>query len=193
MAALYQRHRPLASVIAGILRVTLRHATRLALFVTLYQSLHSVQGSRHGSRRAGLAAAVGGAIGGWLVFGGDDPVSRQIVLYLVGRNIAALLSGAPEQALLSTVSSVSDATGFSAAVSTTSSTFPALGRLANALDLQTALTSRALGASLTWALVMYLHTTEPERLARSLSVSMDYLYLESQSFDSLRNWFWVSK
>lgn len=48
-------------------------------------------------------------------------------------------------------------------------------------------------ASLSWATVMYLFRWYPGDLQSSLRSSMDYIYLDSNEWDSLRNFFWHNK
>lgn len=48
-------------------------------------------------------------------------------------------------------------------------------------------------ASLSWAMVMYLFRWHPDELQSSLRSSMDYIYLDSNHWDGLRNFLWHNK
>lgn len=48
-------------------------------------------------------------------------------------------------------------------------------------------------ASLSWATVMYLFRWYPDELQSSLRGSMDYIYLDSNHWDSLRTLIWHNK
>ncbi|CAI4217122.1 unnamed protein product [Parascedosporium putredinis] len=48
-------------------------------------------------------------------------------------------------------------------------------------------------ASLSWAMVMYLFRWHPEDLQSSLRGSMNYIYVDSNHWDSLRNFIWHNK
>lgn len=48
-------------------------------------------------------------------------------------------------------------------------------------------------ASLSWGMVMYLFRWYPEDLQSSLRGSMEYIYRESDEWDSLRNFLWHNK
>jgi peroxisomal membrane protein 4 len=48
-------------------------------------------------------------------------------------------------------------------------------------------------ASISWAMVMHLFRYNPEDLQPSLKSSMNYIYKESEHWDSLRNFIWHNK
>ena len=48
-------------------------------------------------------------------------------------------------------------------------------------------------ASLSWAMVMYLFRWHPEDLQSSLRGSMNYIYVDSNHWDSLRTLLWHNK
>ena len=48
-------------------------------------------------------------------------------------------------------------------------------------------------ASVSWAMVMYLFRHYPEDLQPSLRSSMNYIYVQSSEWDSLRNFIWHNK
>ena len=73
----------------SILQLTYQHSRNLAFFVTIYKSLllfqRKVRGKEHSAD-----AFVAGLIGGYLIFGTDNAVNNQIVLYLFSRVSTAL-------------------------------------------------------------------------------------------------------
>lgn len=48
-------------------------------------------------------------------------------------------------------------------------------------------------ATTVWAIVMWIFRYHPHSLQPSLQASMNYLYLDSQKWTSLRNWIWHNK
>lgn len=113
---------------------------------------------------------VAGLVGGYIVFGGRSrrtgrvpSVNQQIVIYVFARVALGLarLAVRPGRGL------------------------PVLSREPAA----TALSQHAwpVFAALSWAAVMYLFRWHAEDLQPSLRSSMDYIYLQSEQWDSLRN------
>ena len=56
----------------------------LALFVTIYKSLLIIQRKIKGKENH-FDSFIAGIIGGYIIFGNDNPVNQQIVLYLFSR------------------------------------------------------------------------------------------------------------
>ena len=73
----------------SILQLTYQHSRNLAFFVTIYKSLLLLQRKVRGEERS-ADAFVAGLIGGYLIFGTDNAVNNQIVLYLFSRVSTAL-------------------------------------------------------------------------------------------------------
>jgi peroxisomal membrane protein 4 len=48
-------------------------------------------------------------------------------------------------------------------------------------------------AALSWGSVMWLHKWYPDTVQLGLRSSMDYIYVQSDQWDSLRNFLWVNK
>ncbi|WFD34609.1 hypothetical protein MCUN1_001450 [Malassezia cuniculi] len=143
-----------------IITATRQHSTRLCLYVALYKALVLAQRMRNGKVDS-LEPFVAGMLGGWLMFGELTPVNEQIVLYCVGRIVAALLPRAE----------VSAHHPPGKAVPIDKGAFQVF-------------------AALTWGTIMWLFVHKRERLNRGLVLSMDYLYVLSDKWDSLRNFLW---
>lgn len=119
---------------------------------------------------------IAGLIGGYFVFGGRSKrsgkissVNQQIVIYVFARVVLALakLAIKPETGvpLLSSEPRRSQISYYA---------WPVF-------------------ASTSWAMVMYLFRWYPEDLQPSLRSSMNYIYVQSGEWDSLRNFLWHNK
>ncbi|RKO95021.1 hypothetical protein CAUPRSCDRAFT_9447, partial [Caulochytrium protostelioides] len=74
----------LESKIRAILKATYMHGRNLALFVTIFKSLLLAFRLARGRERS-LDAFIAGGVGGDMVFGIDNNINHQIVLYLLAR------------------------------------------------------------------------------------------------------------
>ena len=116
-----------------------------------------------------------GLLGGYFVFGRPSPsgrvpsVNQQIVIYVFARVALALARIA-----------VTPGAGL-----------PIVSREDTSARIRGA--AWPAFASLSWATVMYLFRWYPGDLQPSLRSSMDYIYLDSNEWDSLRNFFWHNK
>ena len=72
-----------------ILNLTYQHSRNLAFFVTIYKSLLLVQRKLRGEEHS-VDSFLAGLIGGYIIFGTDNAVNNQIVLYLFSRVTTAL-------------------------------------------------------------------------------------------------------
>jgi peroxisomal membrane protein 4 len=116
---------------------------------------------------------VAGLLGGYFVFGtrskrtGRIPsVNQQIVIYVFARVMLALARLAVKPGL----------------------GFPVVSR--EPLTDKISHYSWPLFASLSWGMVMYLFRWYPGDLQPSLKSSMNYIYVQSSEWDSLRNFLW---
>ncbi|KAI8915882.1 Tim17/Tim22/Tim23/Pmp24 family-domain-containing protein [Gorgonomyces haynaldii] len=83
MTVLFRRTN-LKDMARTILKATYQHARNLATFVPIYKALLLGLKKLKG-KEDNLDSFVAGVIGGYLVFGTDNPVNNQIVLYLFSR------------------------------------------------------------------------------------------------------------
>ncbi|KAI1172522.1 peroxisomal membrane protein 24 [Nemania sp. FL0916] len=161
-----------------VLRATRTHARNLAKFATIYKFLcyalkhYGPTPGKEGPYDTFLA----GLVGSYFVFGqrsrrsGKIPsVNQQIVVYVFARVVLALakLAVKPGHGL-----PVVSRDGVSAALSYHA--WPVF-------------------ASLSWAFVMHLFRHHPDALQPSLRSSMNYIYLQSNDWDGLRNFLWHNK
>ena len=72
-----------------ILKLTYQHSRNLAFFVTIYKSLLLAQKKLKGYEHH-TDSLIAGVIGGYLIFGENNPVNNQIVLYLFSRIMTGL-------------------------------------------------------------------------------------------------------
>ncbi|WFD41284.1 uncharacterized protein MJAP1_004281 [Malassezia japonica] len=145
-----------------ILTATRQHASRLGMYVALYKTVMIVlRDLFHNGKQNPNDSFIAGLIGGWYMFGERTPVNEQIVLYCVGRCIASLLPRADVP-----------------------SNYPSN----KVIPVDN--TSHQIFAALTWGWVMWLFTNRRQNLNGGLVNSMDYLYVLSDKWDSLRNLFW---
>ncbi|KAF9581214.1 hypothetical protein BGW38_001861 [Lunasporangiospora selenospora] len=72
-----------------VLKATRQHARNLAFFATIYKTLLILQRRFHGKQRP-LDSFFAGLVGGYVVFGENNGVNQQIVLYLFSRIMIGL-------------------------------------------------------------------------------------------------------
>ncbi|KAI8369127.1 peroxisomal membrane protein 4 [Choanephora cucurbitarum] len=78
----------LESKVKGILMATKQHAQNLGLFATIYKTLMIVQRKLNG-KEASIHPFIAGIIGGYYVFGENNSINQQIILYLFSRVVLA--------------------------------------------------------------------------------------------------------
>ncbi|KAG9290557.1 hypothetical protein G9A89_020927 [Geosiphon pyriformis] len=144
--------------IIWIFRATKQHSRNLALFVTIYKMTMYMQKKLSGDKEYSSHAFLAGLIGGYFVFGENNNINQQIVLYVFARIMIGL-------AKLPVARKIIDEPR---------NTFPIF-------------------ASLTWGTVMWLFRHERNVLQPSLQASMQYLYLDSNNWSSIKNLLWHNK
>ncbi|ORZ20441.1 Tim17/Tim22/Tim23/Pmp24 family-domain-containing protein [Absidia repens] len=82
---------PLKDKIRGVFRATKQHAKNLGTFATIYKTLMYIQKKLNGEKEAGHHAFIAGLVGGYYVFGENNNINQQIVLYLFSRVVMALV------------------------------------------------------------------------------------------------------
>jgi len=155
--------------IKSIILATYAHSKSLSLFVLIYKTLMLIQKRMNNQTEHSIHSFVSGLIGGYLVFGSYSNVNNQIVLYLTSRIFIAVSKLIFVKYLRKDIqhSSVDDS-------SLASQSYP-------------------LFAALVWGLVMWLFRWERDTLQPSLQASMQYLYNDSNNWNSFRNWIWHNK
>ncbi|KAK9374712.1 Tim17/Tim22/Tim23/Pmp24 family-domain-containing protein [Lipomyces chichibuensis] len=144
-----------------IIKATREHARNLATFVFIYKSTLYVLKSTNGKEQD-IDTFIAGLLGGYVVFGrgGKSSVNQQIVLYVFSRVVLGLAKLTVKKKL---IPSLHEDVG--------NKVWPAF-------------------AAVCWGLVMYMFRTDPDVLQPSMKTSMDYIYLDSNRWDSLRNLVW---
>jgi peroxisomal membrane protein 4 len=112
-----------------------------------------------------LDAFVAGLLGGWHVFGRNNNINNQIVLYLFSRILIGIGKTMTKRGMLEPIG----------------------------LNYQRALNDERIFtvfAATVWGCVMWLFRHERDTLQPSLQSSMHYLYIDSDKWTGLRNWIW---
>lgn len=161
------------------------HATNLATFVFLYKSVLLLQKKFNGGKSHKADTFIAGLIGGYTVFGDRNQVNEQvrfmyystfnrldtpiqIVLYVTSRVVATMIPRAyPPPA-------PSASTPYPQPVPPSSTYFSVF-------------------AALTWGAVMYLFNERNHAIQTGMWSSMNYLYRDSDHWDSLRTLLWHNK
>ena len=149
-----------------IFDATRQHATNLAKYVTIYKTTMYVLRQLNGGKERALDSFLAGLIGGYVVFRENNNINQQIVMYVFSR---AVLSGIK---VLATANK--SGRGFGANMGTREvkeRTWPIF-------------------ASVCWGSIMWLWRWHPETVQPSLRNSMNYLYLQSDHWNGLRNFIW---
>ncbi|KAI8370009.1 peroxisomal membrane protein 4-like protein [Blakeslea trispora] len=81
----------LENKVKGILMATKQHAQNLGLFATIYKTLMIVQKKLNGDKEASVHPFIAGVIGGYYVFGENNSINQQIILYLFSRAVLAMV------------------------------------------------------------------------------------------------------
>ncbi|KAK9237567.1 Tim17/Tim22/Tim23/Pmp24 family-domain-containing protein [Lipomyces kononenkoae] len=144
-----------------VIKATREHARNLATFVFIYKSTLFVLKTTNGKEQD-IDTFIAGLLGGYFVFGrgGKSSVNQQIVLYVFSRVVLGLSKLTVKKKV---IPSLHNDVG--------SKVWPAF-------------------AALCWGLVMYMFRTDPDVLQPSMKTSMDYIYLDSNRWDSLRTLLW---
>lgn len=147
----------------SILKVTYEHASKLGTYVVIYKLALKVlevlqqQASRTERVAPSWHAAVAGAIGATVVWRGYSSVNMQILMYLLGRTLVGAGRALAKEGVWPLTEYTFKEHGF-----------PLL-------------------SVATWAAIMYLHHGHKPALQGSLSSSMDFLYNDSETWSSWRD------
>ncbi|CAG8641595.1 peroxisomal membrane protein 4 [Gigaspora rosea] len=141
-----------------ILDATIQHSKNLAFFVTIYKTLMYLQKKINGGIEQNGHSFIAGLIGGYIIFGENNNINQQIVLYVFAR-IMVGLSKLPVKRKM---------------INEPNHTFPVF-------------------AAVVWGVVMWLFRHDREVLQPSLQASMQYLYLDSDHWSTLKNFLWHNK
>ena len=171
-----------------ILRATQTHARNLAKYATIYKLTMLIlkhMGSEPG-KEGPFDTFFAGLLGGYLVFGRRSKkghvssVSKQIVIF---GKCPALPPLSPQKYILMSIV-------FARVVLSLAklSIRPAAGIIkSHELSKRISHDAWPVFAALSWGSVMWLFRWYPETLQSGLTSSMDYIYVQSDHWDSLRN------
>ena len=176
-----------------ILTATKNHSLNLMKFASLYKSLMIVMRRTNSGKERSLDSFVAGVVGGWIVFGERTTVNEQVRgPYMRGEERTRTIRRS--DSILAPISSLqivlySCARCVSALLprSQVPSSYPPNR------PIPTDSKSFEIFAALVWGSVMYLFENKRIRLQNGLVNSMDYLYVNAEHWDGLRNLFWHNK
>lgn len=166
-----------------ILRATKTHATNLAKYATIYKATMLAlkhMGSEPG-KEGSLDTFIAGLLGGYLVFGrrskrgNVSSVSKQIVIFSKSSPVwVALLTCLVFARVMLALAQLSIQ--------------PEVGIIRTS-ELRNKISYGAWPAfaALSWGSVMWLFRWYPDTVQSGLRSSMDYIYVQSDQWDSLRN------
>ncbi|PWN39960.1 peroxisomal protein [Ceraceosorus guamensis] len=144
-----------------VFKATKQHSLNLCKFASLYKALTILLRRTNGGKPRSLDSFIGGVVGGYVVFGERNAVNEQIVLYCIARVVSALLPREP----------VAENWPSHKPIPTDSKTF-------------------TIFAGLVWGAVMWTFDQRRQTLQNGLVNSMDYLYINAEKWNSLRNFLW---
>ncbi|KAI3659102.1 hypothetical protein MP638_001969 [Amoeboaphelidium occidentale] len=168
MTFLFRSQLPFRKKLEVILDATYQHSRNLGTFVLIYKSLLLLQRTLRSGKENEKDAFIAGLIGGYIVFGKDNGINNQIVLYLFSRITLGLVKYCRNRGYFELIGYPSNVS----AVTTPN------GREGVAFSVF---------AALTWGIVMWLFRHEKSTLQNSLQASMEYLYNDSDKWNSLKN------
>jgi len=160
-----------------IYKATRLHARNLALFALTYKSTILALNATNGGKERQFDTFLAGLTGGYFVFGRSihSSVSQQIVIYVAARVCLAVAKLIVRPKAGPGVSAAESGWGLV--------TDP---KIKDLLERN----AWPAFASLSWACVMYIFRWHPESIQPSLRSSMTYIYVNSDHWDSLRNFIW---
>ncbi|EGG06758.1 uncharacterized protein MELLADRAFT_35781 [Melampsora larici-populina 98AG31] len=165
MSLIFHGGRPLKDRARFVYNATKQHALNLCRFNAIYKTsllfLRQIGGKEHK-----IDTFLAGLLGGYFVFGEQNSVNEQIVLYCVSRVISSFLPRA-QPAKLPTASKPD--------IIVTQTTQPKIF---------------SIYAAITWGAVMWLFRWRRHTLQGGLVNSMQYLYLDSEVWSNLKNLLW---
>ncbi|KWU43039.1 peroxisomal protein [Rhodotorula sp. JG-1b] len=170
--------------LAYVYRATKQHSLNLARFVAIYKTALLVQKSLAGGKQRKFDTFFAGLVGGWAVFGERNAVNEQIVLYVVSRVITSFLPRATPP-----VPSSASSASAPAAVSAPDG-FPRPPGYPYPKSRAPHPKVFELYSALAWGMVMYLFRENRDRLHGGMVSSMQYLYLDSEVWNSFKTLLW---
>ncbi|PVI08049.1 peroxisomal membrane protein 4 [Periconia macrospinosa] len=169
-----------------VLKATRTHARNLGLFALVYKStMLLLRHTSPTSKERHYDSLLAGLVGGYTVFGRTihNSVSQQIVIYVFARVCLAVAKLAVQSRQSSGGGGGGGAGGGGG--------WEILGN--GELRSKVVKNGWPVFASVSWAAVMYLFRWHPETVQSSLRSSMSYIYVQSDEWDSLRNFIWHNK
>ncbi|KAJ8656056.1 hypothetical protein O0I10_008278 [Lichtheimia ornata] len=141
-----------------IFKATKQHAKNLGTFATIYKAAMFALKRLNGNKEADIHPFIAGLLGGYYVFGENNSINQQIVLYIFARVVLATVKIPVKRQI----------------IDAPQHTYPVF-------------------AAVCWGLVMYLFKHDADTLQPSLRSSMQYIYKDSDSWNSLRTLIWHNK
>ncbi|GAA5914684.1 hypothetical protein JCM8208_000412 [Rhodotorula glutinis] len=166
-----------------VYRATKQHSLNLARFVAIYKTALLVQKTLAGGKQRSMDTFWAGLVGGWAVFGERNAVNEQIVLYVVSRIITSLLPRATPAVPLAPA----------APGSTAADGFPLPPGYPYPKSRAPHPKVFEVYAAVAWGLVMYLFRERRDRLHGGMVSSMQYLYLDSEVWNSFKTLLWHNR
>ncbi|GAA5855886.1 hypothetical protein JCM9279_001157 [Rhodotorula babjevae] len=166
-----------------VYRATKQHSLNLARFVAIYKTALLVQKTLAGGKQRSMDTFWAGLVGGWAVFGERNAVNEQIVLYVVSRIITSLLPRATPAVPLAPAPPGS----------TAADGFPIPPGYPYPKSRAPHPKVFEVYAAVAWGLVMYLFRERRDRLHGGMVSSMQYLYLDSEVWNSLKTLLWHNR
>jgi peroxisomal membrane protein 4 len=158
-----------------VIKATRTHAQNLAKFATVYKlAMIALKRGVNGGKEGPYDTFFSGLLGGYLVFGRRHPktgkvnsVAQQIVIYVFARVVLAIAKLSVE---------------------------PQAGFVQNpVLSHRIKDNAWPVFAAMSWGMVMFVFRWHPESIQPSLRSSMSYIYVQSDTWDSLRTLLWHNK
>ncbi|RUS16028.1 Tim17/Tim22/Tim23/Pmp24 family-domain-containing protein [Endogone sp. FLAS-F59071] len=181
-----------------IYKATKQHATNLGSFVFIYKTLMLLQKKANGDKQANIHPFLAGLIGGYIVFGENNNINNQVIR-MEGRNYSfcsRVRRGRHSSIarVLLTFFSLFNIIIAQIVLYLFSRIMVGLAKMPVKHKLVEAPQSTfSMFAAVIWGIVMWQFANEREVLQPSLQASMQYLYLDSNKWDSLRNFIWHNK
>lgn len=151
----------LKTKLMNIFKATKQHSFNLAKFVAIYKTILVLQKYMNNGKSRNLDTFFAGLVGGYAVFSERNPVNEQIILYVLSRVVASFIPRQPTEYTINN-----------------NKPHPPNDK------------AFAIVATLVWASVMYIFDKRKFTLQSGLVNSMEYLYIDSNHWNSLKTLLW---
>ncbi|KAI7852884.1 putative peroxisomal membrane protein [Circinella umbellata] len=174
-----------------IFKATKQHAQNLGTFAVIYKTAMFIQKKLNGGKHADIHTFVAGLLGGYYVFGENNAINQQVkgnLLFIYIYIYKVKFGGIKKKKKFISNFVIQIVLYIFARVAIALVKVPVQRKIIEAPKH-----TYPIFAAVSWGMVMYLFQCEENTLQPSLRASMQYIYRDSDSWNSLRTLIWHNK